>query len=180
MRIVVDRRSRSGSTKLFARECDELLDRCLERANVQSERLNWILVFKCFNFLNVFLRDTDNNGDFPFLPSSFYALLITTESTFRLFPGYILLRQQHPQQLFFSSSFPFLSRHVSRIYLSYLSHPVYTLGHTRSRIHARTDPTSTRHHHHHHHFRFYHKLIITIVIIINGGLSDGEIAASRR
>lgn len=104
--------------------------------NVQSERLNWILVFKCFNFLNVFLRDTDNNGDFPFLPSSFYALLITTESTFRLFPGYILLRQQHPQQLFFSSSFPFLSRHVSRIYLSY-SRILYIYSWTHSFTHSR-------------------------------------------
>lgn len=73
---------------------------------------------------------------FPFLPSSFYALLITTESTFRLFPGYILLRQQHPQQLFFSSSFPFLSRHVSRIYLSY-SRILYIYSWTHSFTHSR-------------------------------------------
>ena len=125
--------------------------------NVQSERLNWILVFKCFNFLNVFLRDTDNNGDFPFLPSSFYALLITTESTFRLFPGYILLRQQHPQQLFFSSSFPFLSRHVSRIYLSYLSHPVYILLDTL--VHAFTRALTRRQ-------------LDTIIIIISDSITN--------
>lgn len=126
--------------------------------NVQSERLNWILVFKCFNFLNVFLRDTDNNGDFPFLPSSFYALLITTESTFRLFPGYILLRQQHPQQLFFSSSFPFLSRHVSRIYLSYLSHPVYILLDTL--VHAFTRAPTRR------------QLDTIIIIIISDSITN--------